>query len=93
MRRYANAVSARRGQEVATVEAAVDAHEVLLLLAAGAGLRAVEAGTAHPERARAWADVAGRREALRRLLRRPLAGLGPGGGAQGGAARRPTADG
>ena len=39
--------------------AAVDAHEVLLLLLAAVGLQAVEAGTAHPERARAWSDVAG----------------------------------
>jgi hypothetical protein len=77
VRRYADAVGAQRGQDAAAIEAAVDAHEVLLLLAAGAGLMAVEAGTAHPERARAWADVPGRRAALRLLLRRPLARRGP----------------
>ena len=69
------------------VVAAVDAHEVLLLLLAAVGLRAVEAGTAHPERARAWSDVQGRREALLALLRRPLSGEGPGAGVRAAGAR------
>ncbi len=80
VRDYAALVAPRRGTGPAMVVAAVDAHEVLLLLLAAVGLRAVEAGTAHPERARAWSDVQGRREALLALLRRPLSGEGPAAG-------------
>jgi hypothetical protein len=75
---YAALVAPRRGTDREAVVAAVDAHEVLLLLLAAVGLQAVEAGAAHPERARAWRDVRGRREALLALLRRPLGGEGPG---------------
>jgi hypothetical protein len=78
VRDYAARVAPRRGVDPEVVVAAVDAHEVLLLLLAAVGLQAVEAGTAHPERARAWGDVRGRREALLTLLRRPLGGGGPG---------------
>jgi hypothetical protein len=77
VRAYAAAVAPRRGVDPDLVVATVDAHEVLLLLAAAAGLRAVAEGAAHPERAKAWRDVAGRREALLALLRRPVAGGGP----------------
>ena len=80
VRDYAALVAPGRGTGPAMVVAAVDAHEVLLLLLAAVGLRAVEAGTAHPERARAWSDVQGRREALLALLRRPLSGEGPAAG-------------
>jgi hypothetical protein len=77
VRAYAGAVAPRRGVDPDLVVATVDAHEVLLLLAAATGLRAVAEGVAHPERARAWGDVAGRREALLALLRRPIARGGP----------------
>ena len=77
VRRYAGLSAARRGQDSREIVATVDAHDVLLLLAAGAGVMAVARGTAHPERARAWADVDARRAALLRLLRRPLAAHGP----------------
>ena len=78
MQEYGALVAPRRGASRAAVVAAVDAHEVLLLLLAAVGLQAVETGTAHPERSRAWGDVAGRREALLALLRRPLSDAGPG---------------
>jgi hypothetical protein len=77
VQRYAGLRAAREGKDGREVVATVDAHDLLLLLAAGAGVMAVARGTAHPERARAWADVASRRAALLRLLRRPLAGHGP----------------
>jgi hypothetical protein len=43
---------------------AVIAHALVLLATAAAHLRAVASGEAHPARAHAWADVAGRRSAL-----------------------------
>lgn len=55
----------------------IDAHETLLLLTAAEHLRQVETGAAHPERARAWSNVAARKLSVLALLRRPLARSGP----------------
>ena len=55
----------------------VDAHEVILLLTAAEHLRQVETGGGHPERQRAWSNVAQRKTSLQALLRRPLAADGP----------------
>jgi hypothetical protein len=74
---YAAAVAPLWEQQAAAVAQAVDAHDVLLLLTAAAGLASVAAGTAHPERAGAWADGEGRRRALLALLRRALLPSGP----------------
>jgi hypothetical protein len=77
VRAYATAVAPQREADAHDVARAVDAHDVLLLLTAATGLRAVAGGVAHPERAQGWADVSARRVALRRLLRRRLVVDGP----------------
>jgi hypothetical protein len=74
---YAAAVAPLWERDAAAVARAVDAHDVLLLLTAAAGLASVAARTAHPERAAAWADVTGRRERLLALLHRRLVDGGP----------------
>jgi hypothetical protein len=77
VRAYATTVAPQREADEHDVARAVDAHDVLLLLTAATGLRAVAGGVAHPERAQGWADVSARRVALRRLLRRRLVVDGP----------------
>ncbi|HEX2032905.1 MAG TPA: hypothetical protein VHS99_01850 [Chloroflexota bacterium] len=72
VRTYAAHVSPLHGMQPPEVQQSVDAHEVLLLLTAASGLQQVAAGTAHPARAAAWANVEARRQRLLALLRRRL---------------------
>jgi hypothetical protein len=74
---YAARAAALQGATVEAVQEMVDAHDLLLLLAAGEHLRLIQAGRAEAERALAWANVPERRQALLALIQRPLVRHGP----------------
>jgi hypothetical protein len=75
--KYAQEAALVRDQPVEAVLAGLDAHEVILVLAAATQLGLVERGEAADERAQAWANLPARRDSLRELLARPLATDGP----------------
>jgi hypothetical protein len=77
LRAYAARTAALQRAPVEAVEQEVDAHDLLLLLAAGEHLRLIQAGRAEAERALAWANVPERRRALLALIRRRLVRHGP----------------
>jgi hypothetical protein len=74
---FAERAAQLRGGNAEVVAQGVDAHALLLVLTAATQLQLVERGEAHPERARAWGDVAARKEQLREMLGQRLTAGGP----------------